>query len=103
MGKTGQGILALYVAEQVNEGPISNIMYNFELTTSIVICHLELQGQMAAQKLTVLTGPAEMLFEKHFGEITVKRVVVIVYFRQRCICWKEDDKLVKVSAAAFSG
>ncbi|CAD5222649.1 unnamed protein product [Bursaphelenchus okinawaensis] len=67
LSKSGQGLLTLYVVEQIQQGPVDNILYNIELTANIIVCHLELQGQLVKQKMSLMTGPVEALFEKHFG------------------------------------
>lgn len=67
LGKSGQGLLTLFVVGQLHDGPMNNLLHNFELTANILICHLELQGQLGEEKLRLATGPVEALFEKHFG------------------------------------
>lgn len=70
LGKSGQAILSLYVIEQLNQGPMANVFHNFELTSNIVICHLELEADLATQRVALTTGPLEELFENQFGSST---------------------------------
>ncbi|CAD5232141.1 unnamed protein product [Bursaphelenchus xylophilus] len=101
LSKSGQGILTLFVIEQLNQGPISNILSNFEATSQIVVCHLELQGELTKQKLTLLAGPAEVLFEKHFkkaeevGKEMLYKIkdVIDPFFDQVSEKNDEDDEL----------
>lgn len=67
LGKSGQAVLSLYIIEQLNEGPMANVLHNIELTSNIIICHLELESDLINQRVALTTGPLEQLFEKEFG------------------------------------
>lgn len=64
---TGQGLLSMYVLENINEGPIQNTMENFGISTKITICHLEIQARIAKRRIELQAGPLKGIFEKHFG------------------------------------
>uniref|UniRef100_A0A915DY80 Dendritic cell-specific transmembrane protein-like domain-containing protein n=1 Tax=Ditylenchus dipsaci TaxID=166011 RepID=A0A915DY80_9BILA len=77
LSKTGQGFLTIFIVNQLSEGPIQNIVENFRLTSSIVLCHLDMQSRITAQRITLASGPIEALLEKHFGQsATIGRKVV---------------------------
>lgn len=67
LGRTGQGIFAVFVVEQVVEGSIFNVANNFQITTKILTCNLDVQTQITAERVSLATGPIEALMEKHFG------------------------------------
>lgn len=67
IGKSGQGLMSVFVLDQLTSGPMANIMSNFEITSNIIVCQLEQQSKITAQRVTLATGPIEQLFEKHFG------------------------------------
>lgn len=69
LGKSGQGVLSLYIMEQLSDGPMANILHNVELTSNIIICHLELESELINQRVALATGPLEHLFEKEFGKL----------------------------------
>lgn len=68
LGKSGQGLLSIFVVEQLSDGPLSNILYNFEMTSNMIVCELELQSRITTQRVTLASGPLQALLEKHFGE-----------------------------------
>lgn len=47
---------------------MENILYNIELTSNIIICHLELESEMINQRIGLTTGPLEEVFERNFGK-----------------------------------
>lgn len=59
--------MSVFVLDQLTSGPMANIMSNFEITSNIIVCQLEQQSKITAQRVTLATGPIEQLFEKHFG------------------------------------
>uniref|UniRef100_A0A915N6T7 Dendritic cell-specific transmembrane protein-like domain-containing protein n=1 Tax=Meloidogyne javanica TaxID=6303 RepID=A0A915N6T7_MELJA len=70
LSSSGQGVISIYVMENLRLGPIQNIMVNFGHSTKITLCHLELQARVAKRRMQIQAGPLEMLFEKHFGNAT---------------------------------
>lgn len=70
MGRTGQGLFTIFVLERLSDGPINNMIYNFELSSEIIICHLEIQSRITTQRITLAAGPIEALLEKHLGKFT---------------------------------
>ncbi|KAL7073102.1 hypothetical protein ACQ4LE_007904 [Meloidogyne hapla] len=70
LSSSGQGVLSIYVMENLRLGPIQNIIVNFGHSTKITFCHLELQARVAKRRMQIQAGPLEMLFEKHFGNAT---------------------------------
>ncbi|NP_001343857.1 Dendritic cell-specific transmembrane protein-like domain-containing protein [Caenorhabditis elegans] len=63
-GKQGQYPFTMLVMSNLQEGPISNMMSNYETTSEIVMCHIELQSKITANRVALLTGPLEELIEK---------------------------------------
>ncbi|KAI6189950.1 DC-STAMP domain-containing protein [Aphelenchoides bicaudatus] len=107
LGKGGQGVLSLYMLEQLNQGPMENIFYNIELTSNIIICHLELESEMINQRIGLTTGPLEEMFTKKFGATATfgKKVVkmlkaLVEPFRNDLQFSNEEDKAL---AAAIDG
>lgn len=70
----------MYIVEQLNDGPMANIFHNVELTSNIIICHLELEAEMVNQRVGLTTGPLEALFEKHFGEFYHSMLLLVIMF-----------------------
>ena len=68
LSSSGQGVISIYVMENLREGPIQNILLNFGHSTKITLCHLELQARVAKRRMEIQAGPLETLFEKHFGK-----------------------------------
>lgn len=64
MGKNGQAPLSLLILHNLNEGPITNIVSNYQRTAEILLCHLELQAKIASNRVSMLTGPVEAVLEK---------------------------------------
>ncbi|EYC12757.1 hypothetical protein Y032_0046g1405 [Ancylostoma ceylanicum] len=64
MGKNGQAPLSLLILDNLNDGPISNIVSNYQRTAEILLCHLELQAKIASNRVSMLTGPVEAVLEK---------------------------------------
>lgn len=60
----------MYVVKNLSgdEGPLENIIQNFNVSTRITICHLELQAKITKRRVELQAGPIETLFEKNFGE-----------------------------------
>ncbi|UMM36012.1 hypothetical protein L5515_008362 [Caenorhabditis briggsae] len=54
----------MLVMSNIQEGPITNMMSNYETTSEIVMCHIELQSKIVANRVALLTGPLEELIEK---------------------------------------
>ncbi|CAL2045417.1 unnamed protein product [Caenorhabditis brenneri] len=54
----------MLVMSNLQEGPITNMMTNYETTSEIVMCHIELQSKIVANRVALLTGPLEELIEK---------------------------------------
>ncbi|PIC27618.1 hypothetical protein B9Z55_019816 [Caenorhabditis nigoni] len=54
----------MLVMSNLQEGPITNMMSNYETTSEIVMCHIELQSKIVANRVALLTGPLEELIEK---------------------------------------
>ncbi|CAP36243.2 Protein CBG18903 [Caenorhabditis briggsae] len=63
-GKQGQYPFTMLVMSNIQEGPITNMMSNYETTSEIVMCHIELQSKIVANRVALLTGPLEELIEK---------------------------------------
>ncbi|EFP11292.1 hypothetical protein CRE_30867 [Caenorhabditis remanei] len=63
-GKQGQYPFTMLVMSNLQEGPITNMMTNYETTSEIVMCHIELQSKIVANRVALLTGPLEELIEK---------------------------------------
>lgn len=61
----------MLVMSNLQEGPISNMMSNYETTSEIVMCHIELQSKITANRVALLTGPLEELIEKLMGNYIV--------------------------------
>ncbi|KAF7640292.1 DC_STAMP domain-containing protein [Meloidogyne graminicola] len=70
LSSSGQGVISIYVMENLRIGPIQNIMVNFGHSTKITLCHLELQARVVKRRMEIQAGPLELLFEKHFGNAT---------------------------------
>ncbi|KAL3114641.1 hypothetical protein niasHT_016272 [Heterodera trifolii] len=70
LGSTGQGLLSVFVVENLNKGPIENIIQNFNISTMITVCHLQLQARITKSRMELQAGPIEALFEKNFGKVT---------------------------------
>ncbi|EGT43511.1 hypothetical protein CAEBREN_26323, partial [Caenorhabditis brenneri] len=66
-GKQGQYPFTMLVMSNLQEGPITNMMTNYETTSEIVMCHIELQSKIVANRVALLTGPLEVLIEKLMG------------------------------------
>jgi hypothetical protein len=49
---------------------MENILHNIELTSNIIICHLELESEMINQRIGLTTGPLEEVFERNFGKLS---------------------------------
>ncbi|XGW01508.1 hypothetical protein V3C99_013992, partial [Haemonchus contortus] len=64
LGKNGQAPLSLLILHNLNEGPITNIVSNFQRTAEILLCHLELQAKIATNRVSMLTEPVEAVLEK---------------------------------------
>ncbi|CAJ0591798.1 unnamed protein product [Cylicocyclus nassatus] len=64
MGRQGQAPLSLLILDNLNDGPISNIVGNYQRTAEILLCHLELQAKIASNRVSMLTGPVEAVLEK---------------------------------------
>ncbi|WKY09986.1 hypothetical protein Q1695_002381 [Nippostrongylus brasiliensis] len=64
MGKNGQAPLSLLIMENLNDGPITNIVSNYQRTAEILLCHLELQAKIASNRVSMLTGPVEAVLER---------------------------------------
>lgn len=47
------------------------MMSNYETTSEIVMCHIELQSKITANRVALLTGPLEELIEKLMGNYIV--------------------------------
>lgn len=60
----------MLVMSNLQEGPVTNMMSNYETTSEIVMCHIDLQAKIAANRVALLTGPLEELIEKLMGEIS---------------------------------
>ncbi|RCN41290.1 hypothetical protein ANCCAN_12751 [Ancylostoma caninum] len=56
--------LSLLILDNLNDGPISNIVSNYQRTAEILLCHLELQAKIASNRVSMLTGPVEAVLEK---------------------------------------
>lgn len=69
LGRTGQGLFSIFIFERLSDGPIDNLVYNFQLSSQIVICHLELQSKITTQRITLAAGPIEALLEKQLGNL----------------------------------
>ncbi|KAL3072182.1 hypothetical protein niasHT_034776 [Heterodera trifolii] len=70
LGSTGQGLLSVFVVENLNKGPIANVIQNFNISTMITVCHLQLQARITKSRIELQAGPIEALFEKNFGKVT---------------------------------
>lgn len=85
---------------------MSNIFHNIELTSNIIICHLELEADMVNQRVALTTGPLEALFEKHFagatfGQKTIKMLKSLLEpFRSELQFTNDEDEVL---AAAIDG
>ncbi|KAK5966550.1 hypothetical protein GCK32_008092 [Trichostrongylus colubriformis] len=64
LGQNGQAPLSLLILDNLNEGPITNIVSNYQRTAEILLCHLELQAKIASNRVSMLTGPVEAVLEK---------------------------------------
>uniref|UniRef100_A0A914ZU26 Dendritic cell-specific transmembrane protein-like domain-containing protein n=1 Tax=Parascaris univalens TaxID=6257 RepID=A0A914ZU26_PARUN len=72
LGKNGQGLLSVVVFTHLSEGPINNIISNFNLSAHIITCHLKLKEQMMTERIIMSTGPIEALLAEKFGKSTSK-------------------------------
>ncbi|VDK49235.1 unnamed protein product [Anisakis simplex] len=72
LGKNGQGLLSVHVFTNLHDGPIKNIMTNFNLSSYIITCHLKLKEQLATERIVMSTGPIEAFLADKFGKSTTK-------------------------------
>ncbi|CAI2353965.1 unnamed protein product [Caenorhabditis sp. 36 PRJEB53466] len=63
-GKQGQYPFTMLVMSNLQEGPVSNMLANYETTSEIVVCHIDLQAKIVANRVALLSGPLEELIEK---------------------------------------
>ncbi|CAD6197623.1 unnamed protein product [Caenorhabditis auriculariae] len=76
-GKQGQYPFTMLIVGNLQEGPISNVVHNYELTSELVVCHLELQSKIISNRVALLTGPMEELVERMItkGTRTMRKIV----------------------------
>ncbi|KHN72517.1 DC-STAMP domain-containing protein 1, partial [Toxocara canis] len=72
LGKNGQGLLSVIVFTHLSDGPVNNIIANFNLSSHIITCHLKLKEQMMTERIVMSTGPIEALLAQKFGKSTTK-------------------------------
>ncbi|VDO22720.1 unnamed protein product [Haemonchus placei] len=77
LGKNGQAPLSLLILHNLNEGPITNIVSNFQRTAEILLCHLELQAKIATNRVSMLTEPVEAVLEKQLGKYCIIYVITL--------------------------
>ncbi|CAB3399054.1 unnamed protein product [Caenorhabditis bovis] len=70
IGKQGQYPFTLLIVNNLHEGPLNNMIANYEMTSDIVMCHLELQSKIVGNRVTLLTGPIEQVIEKFVAKGT---------------------------------
>uniref|UniRef100_A0A8R1EF33 Uncharacterized protein n=1 Tax=Caenorhabditis japonica TaxID=281687 RepID=A0A8R1EF33_CAEJA len=63
-GKQGQYPFTILVMSNLQEGPVSNMLANYETTSEIVVCHIDLQAKIVANRVALLSGPLEEIIEK---------------------------------------
>ncbi|CAI5452569.1 unnamed protein product [Caenorhabditis angaria] len=63
-GKQGQYPFTMLVASNLHDGPITNMMNNYQTTADIVICHIDLQGKIVANRVALMTGPLQKIIEQ---------------------------------------
>ncbi len=51
-----------------DSGPIENIVNNFYSAANMSVCHLQVQTEIATQRISFVTGPIEKLLEEKLGK-----------------------------------
>lgn len=82
LGRTGQGLFSLFIVERLTEGPVDNLMHNFQMTSSIVVCHLEVQSRITAKRITLAAGPIEEFLERNLG-LCVLAMASVIFHSER--------------------
>ncbi|KAK0426648.1 hypothetical protein QR680_009825 [Steinernema hermaphroditum] len=72
IGSNGQGLMSVFVLEQLTDGPINNTIENFRRSARIVVCHLEIQSELMEQRISLFGGNYTQAVQNKFSNAVSK-------------------------------
>lgn len=62
----------ILILNNLQQGPVQNIVDNYERLGQMVVCHIGLQAEITTNRVALLTGPLEGIIEKASGKFSLK-------------------------------